>query len=206
MKYRFLFFILLIYFPTSGQQPLKEFFRLSAAEKCWTITHLLKAKKAYRISREAREESKRMVHHPALDSFEHGGMLDAFRHAYWMACLGREIGCKAARKLGQAHEKGNYRDFKKGKKEDGALQDATAVMMDLHNNEAGLQIALASKHHPLADIREMVVQAVTEGKMKIMKRDSNGVLCDCEGNAVQTDKRGANDWQLPYCLIPSNGH
>ena len=71
-----------------------------------------------------------------------------------MACLGTTIGEKASRKLGKAHEKGNYKAFRRGKTEDGFLQDETAVEMDLYNNEEGLRIARENKDEAFSDLQQ----------------------------------------------------
>ncbi|HRS40336.1 MAG TPA: hypothetical protein P5292_14240, partial [Bacteroidia bacterium] len=59
--------------------------RLSKAEKRWVIGHLFVAKRAYRISLEARDLATKLEQDARLDHDKDGGEVDAFRHAYWMA-------------------------------------------------------------------------------------------------------------------------
>ncbi|MBL0096999.1 MAG: hypothetical protein IPP46_11340 [Bacteroidetes bacterium] len=113
---------------------------------------------------------------------------------------------KASRKLGKAHEKGNYKAFRRGKTEDGFLQDETAVEMDLYNNEEGLRIARENKDEAFSDLQQKTIAAIHEGKMKVMKRDAQGRLTDCDGNFLLLEERKKSDWKLPYCLLPSHVH
>ena len=55
-----------------------------------------------------------------------------------MARLNQEIGKSAARSLGKAHEKDNYRQFKDQLLEDGVFPDKISSEMDLINNNVGL--------------------------------------------------------------------
>lgn len=181
-----------------------QFFKLSCAEKTWVVTHPFKAKKAFSITQEAREETKIILQENLLDSFPHGGRLDAFRHTYWMARLTQCIGSRAARSLGTAHEKGNYRSFRKGRTEDGALQDQTAVEMDLFNNEQGIQLGIINSQSSCDSLRTIIVTAIHNGQLKILKRSESGQLTNCEGDIISISKRSKKDWKLPYCLVPSN--
>ncbi len=204
MKKTGLLLLLLLSCRSYGQSTFRAFLQLSRPEKCWTLTHVFKAKRAYRITLEARRETAGLLQTQLPDTFLHGGTPDAFRHSYWMARLGQSIGETAARKLGKAHERGNYISFKKNKTEDGCLQDATAVEMDLFNNEAGLRIACLYPAAGPSEIKALILEAMLAGKMKILLRDSSGNLCDCKGQKVNTINRSLSDWKLPYCLIPSS--
>lgn len=200
-------FLLLFLFSADGilaQSLSAQFFKLSCAEKTWVITHLFKAKKAFKITKEAREETNIILQENLLDSFPHGGRLDAFRHTYWMARLTQCIGSRAARSLGKAHEKGNYRSFRKGRTEDGALQDQTAVEMDLFNNDQGIQIGKNNPQSTFDSLKTIIISAIQNGQLKILKRSESGLLINCEGVTINTANRSKKDWKLPYCLIPSN--
>ena len=186
-----------------AQSICSQFLKLSCAEKTWTLTHLFKAKKAFRITTEARQQTQLIRQENQLDSFPHGGTLDAFRHTYWMASLTQHIGSRAARSLGKAHEKGNYRAFRKGKTEDGVLQDATAVEMDLYNNDQGIAIGKAYLNLSKDTLQNLVILAIKAGQLKTLKRSATGELTNCEGEIVPLQNRSKKDWKLPYCLIPS---
>src|SRR5258705_12173330 len=82
-----------------------EFKKLSCAEKHWVFFHPFIAKKAFRLTQQARAASKEMLRSPLLDGDFNGGQVDAFRHAYWMALLTQHMCWRKARWLGKAHEK-----------------------------------------------------------------------------------------------------
>lgn len=198
--------LLFLFFYVDGihaQSVVSQFFKLSCAEKTWTLTHLFKAKKALQITTEARKQTNLIRQENQLDSFPHGGTLDAFRHTYWMASLTQHIGARAARSLGKAHERGNYRAFRKGKTEDGVLQDATAVEMDLYNNEQGIAIGKVNLNSSKDTLQNLLILAIKAGQLKTLKRSASGELTNCEGESVPTQHRSKKDWKLPYCLIPS---
>lgn len=186
-----------------AQSICSQFFKLSCAEKTWILTHLFKAKKAFRITTEARKQTNFIRQENQLDTFPHGGTLDAFRHSFWMARLTQHIGARAARSLGKAHERGNYRAFRKGKTEDGVLQDATAVEMDLYNNEQGIAIGKENSKISVDSLQSKVILAIKAGQLKTLKRSATGALTNCEGEVVPLQNRSKKDWKLPYCLIPS---
>lgn len=186
-----------------AQSICSQFFKLSCAEKTWTLTHLFKAKKAFQITTEARKQTNLIRQENQLDTFPHGGTLDAFRHTYWMASLTQHIGARAARSLGKAHERGNYRAFRKGKTEDGVMQDATAVEMDLFNNEVGINIGKENIAASTDTLKNKVLLAIKAGQLKILKRSSSGELATCDGDSVPLQNRSKKDWKLPYCLVPS---
>lgn len=186
-----------------AQSTTSQFFKLSCAEKCWTLLHPFKAKKAFQITQEARQLTRHVQSEHLLDSFTHGGSLDAFRHSFWMARLAQSIGPRAARSLGKAHEKGNYRAFKKGKTEDGMLQDATAVEMDLYNNKQGILAGMVNRKASSFILMNYLLESIHAGNFKMLKRDSLGQLCTCENMPVILENRTKNEWKLPFCLIPS---
>ena len=134
--------IILFFFSINSysQTTYKSFFDLSTPEKCWVFFHPFKAKKALKISKETLSVTDSIKKVNVLDTDINGGLLDAFKHSFWMFRLGQEIGNKAALKLGEAHEKGNYQTYKKNKKEDNFVPDKPSTEMDLHNNAVGLRI------------------------------------------------------------------
>src|SRR5437868_602487 len=103
-----LIFAILIFFclqQSEAQVNYKtEFRKLSCPEKRWVFFHLFIAKKAFKLTQQARATSKEMAKNPLTDGDENGGQVDAFRHAYWMALLSQNICWRKARGLGKAHE------------------------------------------------------------------------------------------------------
>lgn len=180
------------------EKALKRFNKLSCSEKWWVIGHPFVAKKALKISLETRQKTDSVKQNKLLNGVGNGDPIDAFRHTYWMAKLTLVIGERKSRKLGKAHEKGNYRDFKKGKKEDGTLPDKISSEMDLFNNEVGLKIGKEKPEH----IIKKVIEEVKKGNCKIIKKDAQGNFLDCEGNVIPKQKL-VGKWENEKCLVDS---
>ncbi len=200
---------ILVFAQRAGAQKTSTGFRaLSAPEKCWVIAHPFIAKKAYRCSLKARAVTDSLDKAGVLAG-GNGGQLDAYRHAYWMATLVQEISPRKARKLGAAHEKGNYRTFKKGEMEEGAIPDSMGSVMDLANNNSGIGIGLKYREESLADTlvplppETQVLHAVWNGELFILKKDADGNYLDCTGNAIDLTLY-AGRWNIPKCLVKSN--
>ena len=172
-----------------------SFKKLSCPEKWWVIGHPFVAKRALKVSQVTRIKTDSIRNNQILNGVGNGDQVDAFRHTYWMASLKQNIGERKARRLGVAHEKGNKRDFKKGKDEDGDLPDYISSEMDLFNNEIGLKIE--------GEIMVNVVEAVENGKCKIIKTDKNGNFLDCEGVAILLQSLKGK-WENNKCLVMSD--
>lgn len=173
--------------------------KVSTAEKWWAITHPFVAKKAYKITKHVRVITKEVKDSALVNGIGNGDQIDAFRHTYWMAALTNEIGEKRSRKLGIAHEKGNYKQYKKGDKEDGKLPDKISSDMDLHNNEVGIKIGLTN----CQNIKKEVIKAVKEGKCKLVKTDQKGNYLD--ENDLPIPKEELNGtWENNRCLVNSD--
>src|SRR5437763_1189417 len=127
--------IILTQLSAAQQSPSNEFGKVSCPEKWWAFTHPFIACKAYKLSVKAMEATKEMMKDSTIDHDSNGGQLDAFRHSYWMALLSQKISPRKAKRLGKAHEKGDYLNFKKHRLEDGLLPDSMASVMDLCNND-----------------------------------------------------------------------
>lgn len=187
----------------NAQTDLKSFFALSGPKKSWVLSHPFKAKKAYEISMEVKRISDSISQTNLLDGDASGGQVDAFRHAYWMARLHQEMGKSAAKWLGNAHEKENYLMFKNNENEDGIVPDEISSEMDLFNNEQGLLLTSKNKNIPKSGLIFRVVNAIHQGKMKIIKKDSKGNFLTCENNIIPNeDLKGT--WENNKCLVRSN--
>lgn len=196
--------LLLTVQPCTGQSAIRSFYSLSGPEKKWIFLHPFVAAKAWHITLESRAAVVQLSTHPDLDTFHHGGRLDAFRHGYWMARLTLAIGERKARSLGRAHERGNYRQFRRKVSEDGTLQDSTATVMDLLNNEAGIQLATTVTVTSTDELANRIIEKIVRGELIILKRNAEGMLCTCNGHPVVLPAGGKRPWRLPYCLVPSN--
>ncbi len=181
----------------------KEFHRVSCPEKWWAIFHPFIAKKAFRLTEDARLASREAIKNQWLDNDENGGQVDAFRHAYWMALLSQNFCWRKARWLGRAHEKGNYIDFKKHRLEEGALPDSASGAMDLYNNTVGIEIGRAFKKTSPEELKMIVRDSVITGKMKVIYKNRNGEAMDCDSKVIDTEKY-KQQWNIPKCIMNSN--
>jgi hypothetical protein len=193
--------LFLVIFKSYAQESkMKKFKQLSCPEKCWVIFHPFAAKKALKITEETRKVTKNVMLEKLLKGNGHSGQVDAFRHTFWMARLTKEIGWRRAKKLGKAHEKGNYKDYKKNRLEDGIIPDEISSEMDLFNNSVGIELGKRSTNFGL---KKIVVDLVLKGNCKIIKRDASGNYLDCEGNILLKEQLKGK-WVNDKCLVKSN--
>ena len=186
----------------NSQTGLKDFFKLSGPKKSWVLKYPFKAKKVLEISLDVKRISDSLKTSNLLDGDLNGGQLDAFRHAYWMARLKEEIGEAAARSLGKAHEKENYKTYKKNKLEDGVLPDKISTEMDLWNNEQGLKLVSKNGTTPKIGLIYRIVNAIHQGKMKVIKKDKNGNFLTCDGEIILKESL-VGKWENKKCLLYS---
>lgn len=203
MKKIFLFVgLLLMSNQIMGQSKWKNFWKQSPPIKKWIVFHPFKAKKALKISNEAKKVSDSIVLTNLLDQDKYGGQVDAFRHAYWMARLHQEIGKRAARSLGRAYERENYRFFKKNKLEDGVLPDKASKNMDLHNNEVGLSFTKKNVRHSNIGLIYKIVNSIEKGELKIIKKDKKGMFLTCSGEKIPSNEL-LHKWVNRKCVVSS---
>jgi hypothetical protein len=199
------FIIVLIFLSSqlSAQSNWEKFWNLSAPYKKWVIFHPFKAKRASEISFEAKRVSDSIAKTDLLDKDIAGGQVDAFRHAYWMARLRQEIGKRAAVSLGKAHEKDNYRTFKKNQTEDGIVPDKASKEMDLFNNKVGLRYSEKGILTSKTELTHNIINAILMGDLKVIKKDSAGNFLTCDGELIPSEEL-QHSWKNRKCLIPSN--
>jgi hypothetical protein len=185
-----------------GQDKRASFSNLSGPEKWWVIWHPFKAKKALEASLKTLRITDSIGNLGIVGKDINGGRLDAFKHAYWMAILCQTIGEKAAIKLGEAHEKGNYKSFLKGKTEDGSLADKSSSDMDLFNNNAGVQIYLKNPKADETALAALVIQSLLAGELVVIKKQGSMYL-DCQGTPIKAITL-AGKWENDKCLVPSD--
>ena len=184
------------------QQVNSRFSSLSSAEKWWALSHPFKVKRALGASLKTLEVTDSIKKSGQIGIDNNGGHLDAFKHTYWMLLLSKDIGPKAALKLGTAHEKGNYKSYKNGSKEDGFLPDKASSDMDLFNNKAGINLY---RQYPEKSEQQhiiLVLSSLKEGELRmIKKKDSNFI--NCKG-VVLNPSELIGTWENEKCLIPTN--
>lgn len=203
MLKKLLFLVLLFPFYTTAQSNWHQFKKLQGAQKTWVLLHPFKVKKAFIVSREASRVSDSLRASPLLDGDHAGGQVDAFRHAFWMALLRQEIGENAARSLGKAHEKDNYKTYKDRKLEDGVIPDKISSEMDLFNNEVGLTLSKKGNNLPKRGLIYRVINAIHQGKLKVIKKDKKGTFLTCNDEVIPK-KSLVGKWKNNKCLVNSN--
>jgi len=177
--------------------------KASVPEFCWAVWHPFAALKVKKIKKKADVIYNRPEIKARFDSHSSGGKLDAFRHVFYMAAFAQQIEIKKLRKLGKAHEKGNYRQFLKHKTENGEVPDSLSSIMDLANNELGFTIGVENKTKTLDELRPIVIKEIVSGKALILKRNKEGRFVDCN-NYVIDPSRYTGKWFVPKCLVASN--
>lgn len=195
--------VLIVFIPISlsaRENKLKAFCHLSRPEKCWVVLHPFVASKAWKATQLTRQLSIEISKDTILDGDLNGGQVDAFRHTYWLALLSQKMRWKKAWRLSEAHEKGNYLAFRKGKMEDGILPDSASSAMDRFNNQLGIDIGRANKFAEKDSLTRLVVQAILNGHAKVLAKNSHGDYLDCKGNIISVNSK---KWNIPKCLIPS---
>ncbi len=170
------------------------------AEKKWALFHPFAAFKIKTIYKKCMPIYIETKKNNALDQFENGGDLDAFRHCFFMAAFAQKVKPKKIRKLGKAHEKKNYQDFKKSKLEFGETPDNLSTVMDLFNNELGFAIGTENKKIDLIELSKQVIKEINNGKALKMKRNNLGEYLDCQGQIINLNNY-KNKWNVPKCLV-----
>ncbi|MDP1800605.1 MAG: hypothetical protein Q8L81_04590 [Bacteroidota bacterium] len=177
-----------------AQKPFKQ-------ELWWSVWHPFAALKVKKIHKKVSIVYNANNTKLLLDGYTTGGRLDAFRHAFFMAAFAQKIKIKKLRKLGIAHEKGNYRQFLKRQSENGELPDSLGSVMDLANNELGFKIGSENKKKTLEELKGEVIKEINNGKALVMKR-ANGSYVDCN-NKIIDSLSYKGKWFVPKCLVPS---
>ncbi|KGL62464.1 DUF6973 domain-containing protein [Polaribacter sp. Hel1_85] len=203
MKKIILFLTLIFTLQTFSQASLKSFFKLSGPKRTWVLFHPFKATKSLKISKETNRVTDSIKRTNLLDGDASGGQVDAFRHAYWMARLTQEMGKRAARSLGKAHEKENYLTYKKRKLEDGVVPDEISSEMDLHNNDEGIKLITKGSITSKEGLIYRIINAIKSGKLKIIKKDKNGKFLTCDGKTLKKEELKGK-WKNNKCLVNSN--
>lgn len=203
--FRFIFLIILAapsLFAQNTNNSL-NFFKLGFPEKMWVITHPFIAKKSLKISIESRKIADKMVQDTSLDGDANGGQVDAFRHVFWMASLARQINDKKAQKLGIAHEKTNFREFKKNRNQGVFTHDAVSCEMDLKNNDIGIYLGTSNRNISADSLVKLTRNLVKSGKAWVISKNNKGESLDAAGHLVPEEKY-TGLWENARCLVKSD--
>lgn len=200
-KFQLIVVFVLLSIQITAQSNWELFKNQSGPLKKWALLHPFKVKKAYLLSKEVKKISDSIANTNLLDKDKIGGQVDAFRHAYWMAILHQKIGNNAARSLGKAYERANYKSFKRGGFEDGIHPDLASKEMDLYNNNVGLKFSFKGDDRSKEGLVFKVINAVKNGDLIIIKKDSLGNYLNCNGKIISQET--LNKWNNSKCLISS---
>jgi len=176
--------------------------RLSSSEFKWAIFHPVAALKVKKITKKCNAIFFAGNIKQELDSFSSGGLLDAYRHTFYMAAYAQKIRIKKIRKLGQAHEKANYRQFQKMQNEEGEIPDSLSSVMDLRNNELGFALGCNNRSLALPALKAKVIEEIKAGKAIVFKRNTAGNYVTCDDKPLK--RVSTKSWYVPKCLVPSN--
>jgi hypothetical protein len=177
--------------------------RISKYEVLWAFKYPLaafKIKKQWPVVMRHYELVKKSK---ALDPLENGGKLDAFRHVYVMAYLVNYVKEEKLRKLGFAHEKGNYHQFINHQLEYSERPDSLACIMDLRNNEVGFELKKVLTCFKSDSLAKVVIEQIHQGKAWYLKRNEQKNYVSCENEVINLSFYN-NNWFIPKCLIPTN--
>ena len=198
-------YILVLLLSSCGAHMKSGYKKLSGPEKRWALLHPFKAKKAYPMAAKALKITDSLASTGIIDKDNNGGSYDAFKHSYWMAKTAKLIGMKSAIRLGKAHERGNYKTFKKRRLEDGFAPDKPSSDMDLFNNDMGAKMGnllLAESENKLI---EKIVLALNKGELVMLLKNKEGQFLDCDKNIIPADSL-KNRWDNKKCVVPSFGN
>ncbi len=181
----------------------KTFKDMNIYEIWWAITHIDKIWGVWKLSEKARQTANRFIEDPELDGDYAGGQIDAFRHILWMALVTIRYGANVARSLGRAYEKGNKWEYQKGKLEEYYLPDAASMMMDLMNNEIGIEIGQRFPDIRFEDLVQEIKKHILEGNAWKIKKLNPSEFLDEKGNIIPRS-RWVGKWQTPKVIVPSD--
>lgn len=186
------------------ETPEIGFKQVSRPEKWWAVWHPFIAFKAFDLTRKSLKMTNEVVDFGILGDDLHGGQADAFKHAYWMALLTQHINWRKAFSLGKAHEKGDYLEFKRAwRKGKFSIHDEAASEMDLQNDRLGVIIGVQNPEASETQLRDIIIDAVHSGQLKIIKKNENGESLDRENNVIPIDSLKGR-WKTERVLVPSD--
>ncbi len=169
----------------------------------WAFWHPVVALKCKKALPKAMLMYKQSTTLPELDTLQNGGKLDAFRHTFVMAHLAQKVNKRKLLKLGIAHEKGNESSYKKQGLEDGERADSLSCVMDLYNNNVGIEIGNNNKTCSLDSLKGLVLKAIKRGDCLYVKRNPLRHYVTCDNKEIHFTEFKTT-WFVPKCLIATN--
>lgn len=139
-----------------------------------------------------------------LDTFSVNGKLDAFRHVFYMAAFAQKVKAKKLVKLGKAHERTNYLQFKKDPERKTHQQDSISCEMDLKNNLIGIQLGVTNKKASLQELKAKAIELVQTNNAHYILRDRKGKYIDCNNATINIQDYNGK-WYIPLCMTMVSG-
>ncbi len=178
--------------------------KTSCYEFWWSMAHpfaAMKVKKTYK-------KVYPLFNDPALgsqlDTFSVNGKLDAFRHVFYMAAFAQKVKAKKLVKLGKAHEKTNYLQFKRDPERKTHQQDSVSCDMDLKNNMIGIQLGSSNKKASLEELKAKAIELVQSNNAHYILRDRKGKYIDCNNATINIQDYNGK-WYIPLCMTLVSG-
>lgn len=172
----------------------------SRHEFWWALGHPFASIKVKRIHKKLAPYYNEAELKLKLDGYSSGGKLDAFRHVYYMAAFAQKVKPKKLIKLGKAHERTNYLQFKRNKNEQGTVPDSISCLMDLLNNEIGVKLGNENKKMSYEELKLKVITLVNDGNAHFLSIDKNGNYLDCNNQVIDL-KAYKGKWYIPKCIL-----
>lgn len=191
-------FIFCVFMLFSKPRPSKyEFF--------WAIRHPFSALKVKRVYKKASLIYVLQKQKQQPDSFSVNGKLDAFRHVFFMAAFSQKIKSNKLVKLGEAHEKANYKQFECDPKREKVQQDSLSTVMDLNNNRIGIKLGKDCDGCPLEELRDKVLFLIESKRVYFIRRNKEGNYITNTNEIIQiSDFNGK--WFIPFDLVMPEPH
>ncbi len=194
---------MLILQPLFAQKEIKGIRSLRWSQKVWVMKHPFVALPAYRLTKRVLGVTNQKKSDSILDGDANGGQVDAFRHSFWMAMLAQKIAYNKVIALGLAHEKDDYRNYKRDLIEDGSPGDSLASLMDKINNKAGADIGHANRSCSERELEDLICKAIKDGKMVVLWKDTKQNYLTCQGDVLSMEEYKGH-WFKPKCIKASN--
>ena len=83
------------------------------------------------------------------------------------------------------------------------MPDKISSTMDLYNNEQGLKLMSKGSKVSKKGLIYRVINAIDQGKMKIIKKDKEGNFLTCNEKII-TQEELKGTWKNNKCLVSSN--
>jgi hypothetical protein len=174
--------------------------RFTKYEFFWSLRHPVAAIKVNQLYKKAAiiYQFQKQISEP--DSFSVNGKLDAFRHIFFMAVFAQKIKAQKLIRLGIAHEKANYKQFKRDPKREKVQQDSLSSIMDIKNNLIGIALGRENSTSQLSELRDKVLRYIADEKVFYISRNAKGQYINSNSQEINLSDFDGK-WFIPLYLI-----